>query len=106
MDLLFTVKQFIRPLPDTYREFKEMANFLFPKLLDTKYFATNPEFKIKDSTLYNLLDHLQKSEDVPVVEAAGNGSGYTLGDERLHEAAYDAYITGLCFLGMSNRIGR
>lgn len=82
-----------------------MVHFLFPKLLDTKYFATNPEFKIKDSTLYSLLDHFQNSTDIPEVKVAGNGLGYNLGYDRLHEAAYDAYITGLCFLGMSNQIG-
>lgn len=31
--------------------------------------------------------------------------GYTLGEEKLHEAAYDAYLTGLCFLAMSNQLG-
>lgn len=106
LDLLFTVKQFVRSLPDTYEEFKDLAHFLFPKLLDTKYFACNPEFKIKDSTLYNLLNHFQKSSDIPKVNVAENGCGYTLNEERLHEAAYDAYVTGLCFLGMSNQIGK
>lgn len=32
--------------------------------------------------------------------------GYNTGDEQLHEAGYDAYITGLCFLSMAKYLGR
>ena len=32
-------------------------------------------------------------------------SGYSLGDsnEKFHEAGFDAFVTGLCFIAMSNR---
>lgn len=30
---------------------------------------------------------------------------YKLDDSNLHEAAYDAYITGICFTAMSNFLG-
>lgn len=32
-------------------------------------------------------------------------SGYSLDNEKEHEAGYDAYITGLCLLGMWNYLG-
>ena len=32
--------------------------------------------------------------------------GYSTESERLHEAGYDAYITGLCFIIMSNYLGQ
>lgn len=31
--------------------------------------------------------------------------GYTLDDEKEHEAGYDAYVTGLCLLGMWSYLG-
>lgn len=31
--------------------------------------------------------------------------GYSLDNEKEHEAGYDAYITGLCLLGMWNYLG-
>ena len=34
--------------------------------------------------------------------------GYEMGDnvvQKYHEAGYDAFITGLCFIAMSNRLG-
>ena len=31
---------------------------------------------------------------------------YDIDDSNLHEAAYDAYITGICFTGMSNFLGK
>lgn len=106
MDLLFTVKQFIQPLPDSYKEFKELLHFSFPKLIDTKYLASTSDFKnIKDSTLRALLDHFEKTSHIPAVSAAEDKFGYTLNEEKQHEAAYDAYMTGLCFLAMSNQLG-
>ena len=31
---------------------------------------------------------------------------YDIDDSNLHEAAYDAYITGICFTGMSSFLGK
>jgi poly(A)-specific ribonuclease len=38
-------------------------------------------------------------------ECEEDGRGYTSLDEKYHEAAYDAYITGLCFITMANHLG-
>ena len=31
------------------------------------------------------------------------GTAYSVDSERYHEAAYDAYVTGLCFVAMARR---
>jgi poly(A)-specific ribonuclease len=38
-------------------------------------------------------------------EPEEEGHGYTTLNEKYHEAAYDAYITGLCFITMANYLG-
>lgn len=34
------------------------------------------------------------------------GRGYTRSDAKAHEAGYDAYVTGLCFLAMQAHLAR
>jgi hypothetical protein len=38
-------------------------------------------------------------------ECEEDGHGYTTSNDKYHEAAYDAYITGLCFITMANYLG-
>jgi len=38
-------------------------------------------------------------------ECEEEGHGYTTSSEKYHEAAYDAYVTGLCFISMANYLG-
>lgn len=33
------------------------------------------------------------------------GRNYSISAERNHEAGYDAYITGMCFITLSNYLG-
>lgn len=40
-----------------------------------------------------------------LIEIEDGFCGYTLNDKKEHEAGYDAYITGLCLLGMWNYLG-
>jgi hypothetical protein len=39
-------------------------------------------------------------------ESEEEGCGYTTLNDKYHEAAYDAYITGLCFITMANHLGK
>lgn len=34
------------------------------------------------------------------------GAGYTIKDEKEHEAGYDAFITGLCFLTLYDYLSK
>lgn len=38
-------------------------------------------------------------------ECEEEGHGYTTSSDKYHEAAYDAYVTGLCFISMANYLG-
>lgn len=40
-----------------------------------------------------------------VSETAEGFPSYDTAQEQLHEAGYDAYITGLCFISMANYLG-
>lgn len=40
-----------------------------------------------------------------VLEIENDAQGYHITDEKEHEAGYDAYITGLCFLAMWKYLG-
>jgi hypothetical protein len=42
---------------------------------------------------------------VSSLESAEGFPSYDTASEQLHEAGYDAYITGLCFISMANYLG-
>ncbi|XP_026332980.1 poly(A)-specific ribonuclease PARN-like [Hyposmocoma kahamanoa] len=108
LDVLHTLNHFFHPLPADYASFKEFAHCMFPRLLDTKYMSSLPPFKdkVNSSVLHHLLSTL--SEPPFSLPKAGSleGRGYCQSDEKLHEAGYDAYVTGLCFLAMHAHLSR
>ncbi|KAJ8669286.1 hypothetical protein QAD02_000545 [Eretmocerus hayati] len=106
MDLCHIVHQFLGPLPEDYNEFKSLLNGLFPRLLDTKILAESKELKesVPSSILDNLLDTIQSPPfSVPEIESV-EGRSYSLEETRLHEAGYDAFATGVCFIALYNRL--
>ncbi|XP_063125345.1 poly(A)-specific ribonuclease PARN isoform X9 [Rattus norvegicus] len=89
-------------------EFKEMTTCVFPRLLDTKLMASTQPFKdiINNTSLAELEKRLKETPfDPPKVESAEGFPSYDTASEQLHEAGYDAYITGLCFISMANYLG-
>jgi len=110
LDVCFTLRQFVAPLPTDYQEFKAMASTALPKLVDTKLMANSAPFKaeIVNSSLEELLRTTSLPPyTMPEVEGAP-GAGYPGGEQgaRYHEAGYDAYVTGKCFLSLLQRLGR
>ncbi|XP_045448596.1 poly(A)-specific ribonuclease PARN-like [Melitaea cinxia] len=108
LDLLHTLNHFFQPLPSDYESFKEFAHCMFPRLLDTKYLSSLPPFKdkVNSSVLHHLLTTLSEPPfSLSKVECAA-GRGYTRSDAKAHEAGYDAYVTGLCFLAMQAHLAR
>ena len=93
-----------------------MADFLqdlmsthLPNICDTKLMASTSPFKeeIPRSTLEEMIKTVsEKPFRLPKVSAAEAGQGYDLesSDERYHEAGYDAFLTGLCYLAMTSRL--
>ncbi|XP_014477829.1 PREDICTED: poly(A)-specific ribonuclease PARN-like [Dinoponera quadriceps] len=107
LDLCHIIHQFVTPLPVDYLEFKDLVHNLFPRLLDTKVICQSQPFKdhVSSSNLNMLLEIVSKPPfSIPDVESV-EGRSYSITTEKLHEAGYDAYITGLCFIALSNYLG-
>uniref|UniRef100_A0A4X2KRR1 Poly(A)-specific ribonuclease PARN n=1 Tax=Vombatus ursinus TaxID=29139 RepID=A0A4X2KRR1_VOMUR len=108
LDVMHTIHQFYCPLPEDLNEFKEVTTCVFPRLLDTKLMASTQPFKdiINNTSLAELEKRLKEAPfSPPKVESAEGFPSYDTASEQLHEAGYDAYITGLCFISMSNFLG-
>lgn len=108
LDLMHVIHQFCCPLPDDVGDFKATMQALFPRIVDTKVMATTQPFRdqIPSTVLGDLVKHLS----VPPFKKASveldvEFTRYKEGSENLHEAAYDAYITGLSFISMANYLG-
>ncbi|NXF29137.1 PARN ribonuclease, partial [Nyctibius bracteatus] len=108
LDVMHTIHQFYCPLPDDLSEFKEVTSCVFPRLLDTKLMASTQPFKeiINNTSLAELEKRLKEVPfSPPKVESAEGFPSYDTASEQLHEAGYDAYITGLCFISMADFLG-
>ncbi|XP_044515047.1 poly(A)-specific ribonuclease PARN isoform X1 [Gracilinanus agilis] len=108
LDVMHTIHQFYCPLPEDLNEFKEVTTCVFPRLLDTKLMASTQPFKdiINNTSLAELEKRLKEAPfNPPKVESAEGFPSYDTASEQLHEAGYDAYITGLCFISMANFLG-
>lgn len=108
LDVMHTIQQFYLPLPEDLPDFKEVTMCVFPRLLDTKLMASTQPFKelITNTSLAELEKRVKEGPfKSPLVETAEGFHSYDTGQEQLHEAGYDAYITGLCFVSMANYLG-
>ncbi|XP_062866479.1 poly(A)-specific ribonuclease PARN isoform X2 [Trichomycterus rosablanca] len=108
LDVMHTIHQFYCPLPEELDDFKEVTMCVFPRLLDTKLMASTQPFKeiITNTSLAELEKQLkEKPFKAPKVEWSEGFQIYDTASEQLHEAGYDAYITGLCFISMANYLG-
>ncbi|XP_052759535.1 poly(A)-specific ribonuclease PARN-like [Galleria mellonella] len=108
LDVLHTLNHFFQPLPEDYASFKEFAHCMFPRLLDTKYMSSMPPFK--EEVPSNVLQHLYATLSEPPFSlpkvVSSPGRGYCHADNKQHEAGYDAYVTGMCFLAMQAHLAR
>ncbi|XP_062999269.1 poly(A)-specific ribonuclease PARN isoform X2 [Elgaria multicarinata webbii] len=108
LDVMHTLHQFYCALPEDLNEFKELTSCVFPRLLDTKLMASTQPFKeiINNTSLAELEKRLKEMPfSPPKVGSAEGFPSYNTASEQLHEAGYDAYITGLCFISMANFLG-
>uniref|UniRef100_A0AAR2L8F6 Poly(A)-specific ribonuclease RNA-binding domain-containing protein n=1 Tax=Pygocentrus nattereri TaxID=42514 RepID=A0AAR2L8F6_PYGNA len=108
LDVMHTIHQFYCPLPEELDDFKEVTMCVFPRLLDTKLMASTQPFKdlITNTSLAELEKQLkEKPFKAPKVGCSEGFQCYDTAAEQLHEAGYDAYITGLCFVSMANYLG-
>jgi len=105
LDLLHVIHQFIFPLPKEYKEFKRLVQTVFPIIIDTKHMASSALLSnvVSSSTslgdLYETLTRLNQPK--LDIQHADEFVRYVDGTTYLHEAGYDAYLTGCCFLLMT-----
>ena len=108
LDLMHTLDQFVSPLPDELDDFKATVRAVFPRIVDTKVMGNTQPFKdhLPSTTLGDMVKHLT----VPPFKKANVRfhtafSEYENNQEKAHEAAYDAYMTGTAFISMINYLG-
>lgn len=115
LDFVYVFNQFYKPLPGTLAEFKQELVELFPVIYDTKHVALRSplveklNYSTGLSTLFEYMrEHVKPTPDAllssdprfdgyrAALKAEGNS------DEKLlcHEAGFDAFMTGVCFLGL------
>ncbi|KPP65258.1 poly(A)-specific ribonuclease PARN-like, partial [Scleropages formosus] len=71
-----------------------------------QFYCPLPEELISNTSLAELERQLKEAPfKPPKVESADGFPRYDTASEQLHEAGYDAYITGLCFISMANYLG-
>ncbi|RNA14887.1 poly(A)-specific ribonuclease PARN isoform X1 [Brachionus plicatilis] len=99
-DVMQILRQFFTsPLPENFEDFKSMTNSLFPKILDTKYMASVPPLKeLVTNTTLGDMDKILSKDPFPTIKIENDV--YSVNDEKLHEAGYDAYLTGCCYARM------
>uniref|UniRef100_A0A131XCW4 Putative polya-specific ribonuclease parn isoform 1 n=1 Tax=Hyalomma excavatum TaxID=257692 RepID=A0A131XCW4_9ACAR len=108
LDVMHLLSQFVDDLPKDYNEFKSMVRAAFPCLVDTKVLASDDAIKetFTCTVLEVLLKQLRSRPNcVPPVESEP-GYGYDLDKAKYHEAGYDAFVTGMCLLGLCNQLGK
>ncbi|KAI8916855.1 ribonuclease H-like domain-containing protein [Entophlyctis helioformis] len=131
LDLCHFCHRFIQPLPDTFEEYKSVMHGLFPSIYDTKFVSsTNGDVQVSGGcTCFHCLPQGLTALDrclkalvtnttlgdlyarvcdapflMPAVDLAENFDQYKTGSKQLHEAGYDAYITGFSFLRLMGHV--
>ncbi|KAJ3196691.1 hypothetical protein HK101_008030 [Irineochytrium annulatum] len=114
LDLCHTFHKFHKKLPATVDEYKRELNKLFPtpphdiSIYDTKYLAAwNDQLTkfIPYTDLAKLMDKCSRAPFLqPIIAHHSDYNSYGPDSQALHEAGYDAYITGFCFLRMTKLI--
>uniref|UniRef100_A0ABM0MZ12 Poly(A)-specific ribonuclease PARN n=1 Tax=Saccoglossus kowalevskii TaxID=10224 RepID=A0ABM0MZ12_SACKO len=108
LDVLHIIHQFICEVPEELDDYKTVVRCMFPKLLDTKLMASTQPFKdlLINTALGELYQSLAgKPFKRPNIEIPSKFPNYKKETNLLHEAGYDAYITGICFITMANYLG-
>lgn len=100
IDLIHIINQFIEPLNDDYNSFKETCHSLLPIIYDTKYIAhyifDSDTFTNNQSRLSDLFIQLKDSNSMcPKINHLNE---FHDDNQMPHQAGYDAYMSGYCFL--------
>jgi poly(A)-specific ribonuclease len=103
LDIMYLIQQCFQDVPEDYEEFKKLVHKIFPSIIDTKYIANSEKFKdiFSSSVLNQVYERLKQKPFLPVeIEWENQYQTYDLENGKEHEAAYDSFLTGYCFLVM------
>lgn len=100
-DILFIMRYLEGPLEESLTSFKHNFNSLFPCVFDTKYISSSGTFGTvyADTVLGELYNQLIAKNGNQQIVQLGDGIS---NDIQLHDAGYDALITGSLFWGLIN----
>ncbi|UXI14903.1 Methionine aminopeptidase 1D [Sarcoptes scabiei] len=98
-DLMHIYHSFIEDLPVHYSEWRRNLKICFPIIYDTKYITDLPSIKnyLPSFALENIF-HIVKSE--PFLKTEINLKNQSTKEYEFHDAGYDSYITGCCFINL------
>ena len=98
-DILFIMRYLEGPLEESLTSFKTNFNSLFPLVFDTKYISSSGIFGVvyNDTTLGELYNQLVLQKPFPPLVELGDDISNEI---QLHDAGYDALITGSVFWGL------
>ncbi|XP_027208693.2 poly(A)-specific ribonuclease PNLDC1 isoform X2 [Penaeus vannamei] len=116
LDLMLLYKQFYKHLPRSYHTFKTDMHQLFPTIYDTKLIAAEIKSSLKqaddkggsllgNSSLSDLATSLKRDHTAlykPSIHHVPKTNKYNGEEMMLHEAGYDAYLTGSSFLYLAH----
>jgi len=101
LDILHSVGQFMTSnLPESYQDYKEMVHSLFPVFYDTKFISSTAALKpiLGNCSLEELYTNLSQDPFPRIIIEDDDG----MDQASYHQAAYDSFITGHCFIAMNN----
>ncbi|XP_045599149.2 pre-piRNA 3'-exonuclease trimmer [Procambarus clarkii] len=116
LDLMLIYKQLHQNLPTSYDMFKSNLHKMFPIIYDTKFIASELKilYREKDEKVRNLINntglvelHSSLKREMPVLyqpslKHCPPDNKYSGNETLPHEAGYDAFLTGGCFLTMAH----
>uniref|UniRef100_A0AAR2JR78 Poly(A)-specific ribonuclease PARN n=1 Tax=Pygocentrus nattereri TaxID=42514 RepID=A0AAR2JR78_PYGNA len=105
LDVMHTIHQFYCPLPEYLKMKRELWSAFVPITVHLVFVSPLQDL-ITNTSLAELEKQLkEKPFKAPKVGCSEGFQCYDTAAEQLHEAGYDAYITGLCFVSMANYLG-
>ncbi|XP_071534813.1 poly(A)-specific ribonuclease PARN-like [Panulirus ornatus] len=107
LDLLHVIDKMVQPLPEQWEELKTVVKSNIPTVYDTKLIAKDPPFcvDIPNTSLGALHSVLCGKYCPPIFIVEDGCESYSIRESsKAHDAGYDAFMTGVCFVTMVKRL--
>ncbi|KAK0160853.1 hypothetical protein PV328_008219 [Microctonus aethiopoides] len=104
LDLMFIYKQFYKPLPKKYSDFKTEINRIFPSVYDTKFISYELKRVMnsdhwKSNILSELYTFFTRGCGQPLcISSPKIEFTNDIITEKFHDAGWDSYCSGFCFI--------